>query len=66
MNSSNNVMRHQHRDLSEEKKRQVLEIKDLGSAFIHLLNRLQDTREINISRERIEEAVMWAVKGITK
>jgi hypothetical protein len=76
----NNTMRHQYRVLSDREKAAMVAVKDKGKEFLALLDDLasplvkiegtdlaQGTfdRELWIARERIEEAVMWAVKHIT-
>lgn len=47
-------------------KRQMQEIKDLGLHFHGYLEGIGSSREISIAKTKIEEAVMWAVKHITK
>jgi hypothetical protein len=42
------------------------DIKDIGLEFSDLLDTLEGSREISIAKTKIEEAVMWAVKSITK
>lgn len=63
-----NRMRHEKRALSDVEKAQVLQVKDAGLAFLRLVDEI-DTghalREIALAKTKIEEAVMWAVKGIT-
>lgn len=61
-----NSVRHQYRVLSEEEKATMAEIKDKGLEFLNLLDRLAQDRETALARTKIEEAVMWAVKGLTK
>jgi hypothetical protein len=62
----NSPLRHQYRVLSEQDKADVTMVKDAGLVFIKALDHLPDGREKSIARTKIEEAVMWAVKGITK
>lgn len=66
----NNTVRHKYRVLTEEEKADMLRVKDLGADFLDLLDNLNvhpySTREISIAKSKIEEAVMWAVKHITK
>jgi hypothetical protein len=73
--TANNVMRHEYRILSEEEKAQMKQIKDLGSEFLLLLHQVGHTnpdserfatRELSLAGTKIEEAVMWAVKHITR
>lgn len=76
----NNTMRHQYRVLTDAEKANMQAIKDKGLEFLDLLDALRTPpvpiegsdmcagtidRELIIARERIEEAVMWAVKHIT-
>lgn len=78
--TANNAVRHQYRVLSDAEKAQMVAVKDKGAEFLALLDDLQPAplpfgedgmamgiccRELMIARERIEEAVMWAVKHIT-
>ena len=62
----NNTMRHAYRVLTEEEKNQMEEIKDIGLSFFQMVGELGHTRETQLAQDRIEEAVMWAVKHITK
>jgi len=61
----NNVMRHEYRVLTEEEKLAMKAIKDQGLEFIQFLERFGPSREISLSKTKIEEAVFWAVKHIT-
>lgn len=62
----NNTMRHQYRVLSEQEKADMVEIKDAGLAMLKVLMRFEGSREMSIAKTKLEEAVMWAVKHITK
>lgn len=66
INNDPNVMRHNYRVLNEQEKADIVDIKDAGMAFIRTLDRFPTTREVAIARTKVEEAVMWAVKSITK
>jgi len=63
---ANNVMRHEYRVLGPEEKAQMQGIKDLGLQFHNLLEHIGTSRELSLAKTKIEEAVMWAVKHITK
>ena len=64
--TKNNVMRHEYRILSEQEKLVMKAIKDKGYEFLDiLLTKCPAGRETALARTKIEEAVMWAVKGIT-
>jgi hypothetical protein len=62
----NNTMRHQYRVLNDVEKRQMTEIKDIGLHFHSYLDGVGSSREMSIAKTKIEEAVMWAVKHITR
>lgn len=62
----NNVMRHEYRVLSDEEKLQMKQIKDLGLQMVELLNLIGQSRELSLAKTKIEEAVMWGVKHITR
>ena len=62
---ANNVMRHEYRILSDEEKRQMKAVKDLGLDFVTLCESMGKARELSLAITKIEEAVMWAVKYIT-
>lgn len=71
----NNIMRHEYRVLSEDEKRLMQALKDRGLDFVHLLHGIGNTdptgerqasRELSLAQTKIEEAVLWAVKHITR
>ncbi len=62
----NNVMRHQYRVLDEIEKQKMKQVKDTGLLFLELVAGLGTSRETSIAKTKIEEAVMWAVKHITR
>lgn len=62
----NNTMRHAYRVLSDEEKANMQAIKDAGLAFHELVDGIGQSREISLAKTKIEEAVMWAVKHITR
>jgi hypothetical protein len=62
----NDAMRHEYRVLTENEKVQIKLIKDFGLAFIQKCENLGESRELSLAKTKIEEAVMWAVKHITK
>jgi hypothetical protein len=62
----NNTMRHQYRVLTDAEKHNMTTIKDLGQTFFELVGALGYTRETSLAQTKIEEAVFWAVKHITK
>ena len=62
----NNVMRHEYRVLSEAEKANMQAIKDIGLHFYDQLELMGQSRELSLAKTKIEEAVMWAVKHVTK
>lgn len=62
----NNVMRHAYRVLSDVEKQTMQEIKDKGLELHELLEKAGNSRELSIAKTKVEEAVMWGVKHITK
>ena len=63
--AENSPVRHAYRVLSEEEKARVAALKDHGQAFLDSIASDQG-REFALARTKIEEAVMWAVKGLTR
>jgi hypothetical protein len=61
----NNVMRHAYRVLSDDEKKAMQEIKDMGLAFYEKIAALGNSRELSVAKTKTEEAVMWTVKHIT-
>jgi hypothetical protein len=62
----NNDVRHQYRVLTEPEKKAMVAVKDAGAAFLETLDQFcHPGRETSLAKTKIEEAVMWAVKGIT-
>ena len=65
-NNDPNVMRHNYRVLTEAEKLQMQQIKDMGLAMHEFLMGIGMSRELSLARTRLEEAVMWSVKHITR
>jgi hypothetical protein len=64
--TANNAVRHTYRVLTDEEKVQMINLKDLGAEFIQCCESIGKSRELSLAITKIEEAVMWAVKSITK
>jgi len=62
----NNVMRHEYRVLTTDEKEQMRAVKDIGKTYYDLCDRIGSSRELSLAKTKIEEAVMWAVKHITR
>lgn len=63
---TNNVMRHEYRVLSEDEKAKMQALKDKGVELYQLIDSLGSSRETSLAKTKCEEAVMWAVKHLTK
>jgi hypothetical protein len=63
--TANNAVRHKYRVLTDAEKQQMLEIKDLGQAFLDKCEEIGDSEEISIAKINAKQAVMWAVKHVT-
>lgn len=63
--TTNNIMRHQYRALTDEEKFMMAELKDMGLAFVERCNVIGNSRELSLAKTKMEEAVMWAVKHVT-
>jgi|HubBroStandDraft_6_1064221.scaffolds.fasta_scaffold01098_7 hypothetical protein len=63
----NNAVRHQYRVLSDPEKAAMVRLKDLGLGFLKAIDDCVPVgRERSLARTKVEEAVMWAVKGLTQ
>lgn len=62
----NNVMRHQYRVLSDDEKKIMTLVKDKGLELHTILESMGTSRELSIAKTKAEEAVMWAIKHLTK
>ena len=62
----NNVMRHVYRVLSDDEKAQMQALKDKGLELHDLIESIGASRELSLAKIKTEEAVMWAVKHITR
>ena len=63
----NNDVRHQYRILTDAEKAAMVRLKDLGLDFITAIDAcVPHGRERSLAKTKVEEAVMWAVKGLTQ
>lgn len=62
----NNVMRHAYRVLTDAEKAQMQAIKDKGLELHSLIESIGKSRELSLALTKTEEAVMWAVKHLTR
>jgi len=63
--TANNAVRHKYRVLSDAEKQQMVDLKDLGAAFIAKCDEIGGSRELSLAKTNAEQAVMWAVKHVT-
>jgi hypothetical protein len=59
-------VRCKYKELEAEQHFQIASIKEIGQELIDLLNSLPESRELALAKVRVEEAVMWAVKAVSK
>ena len=62
---SPDVMNKEPKKLSEQQVKNISLIKNIGNGFHEMLELLPKSREISLAKTKLEEVVMWAVKGIT-
>jgi hypothetical protein len=61
-----NAMRHVYHVLSDEDDKKMREVKLYGKELYALIESLGSSREVSLALTRVEEAVMWAVKHLTR
>lgn len=61
-----NDVRSEYRPLSEADVADVQMIKNLGQQFIDHVSSIGTSRELSLAKTKAEEAVMWAVKHVTR
>lgn len=64
--NNGNIMRHNYRVLSDVEKEKMTQLKDLGAQFTLLCDSIGSSRELSLAKTKMEEAVMWSVKHVTK
>ncbi len=64
--SESNVMRTNYRVLDEKDKDMIAAIKNQGLALHVLIASAGPSRETSLALTKVEEAIMWAVKHVTK
>lgn len=61
-----NVVRPIYRELTDDEKSLVNSLKDQASVLYSTIESIPDGREKSLAKTKLEEAIMWAVKGVTK
>lgn len=64
--ADNNIMRHAYRPLDRTEVAQMENIKNAGLSLWTLLNSLGTSRELSLAKTKVEEAVMWGTKHVTR
>lgn len=64
--TANNAVRHAYRVLTDAEKQQMVDLKDIGAAFIAKCQEIGGSRELALAITNAEQAVMWAVKHVTR
>lgn len=59
------VMRNKYKELTEDDKRQMRELKDMAEGLHNYIEGLGASRSISIAKTKLEEMVMWATKHIS-
>lgn len=68
MAEETNIFRPVYRELTDIEKKNVEEIKEKANELYHLFPKTDGrgkNREVAVAMTKLEESVMWAVKGIT-
>lgn len=52
--------------LNEQEKSQMKQVKDMGLDFHNFIDGLGMSSEVSLAKTRVEEAVMWATKHLTR
>lgn len=65
INNTSDV-RHNYRVLTDAEKAAMTRLKDLGQAFINACKDLGESRDLSLAITHAEDAVMRAVRHITK
>ncbi|MEO0449082.1 MAG: hypothetical protein AAFZ74_02045 [Pseudomonadota bacterium] len=57
--------RKQHRQLTDDEKALIEEIKDGAQALEASLEKMENSREKSLALTNLEQAIMWSTQGIT-
>lgn len=59
------IFRKEYKPLTDAQKGEIESIKDLAGQLYTEIDLMIDCREKSIAKTKLEEVVMWAVKGVT-
>jgi len=63
------IFRQSYRVLTDDEKQMIADIKDQAAVMLDCIDvcpAVNRGREIDLAKTKLEEAVMWAVKAVTK
>jgi len=60
-----NTMRSTYRTLHPDEVAQINDIKALGQKLLEAIGRGHPCREGSLAKTKVEEAIMWATKGVS-
>ncbi len=63
---NNDPMRKNYRVLTDDEKRHMTTFKIMGEEFLEKCDHTGQSRELSLAKTKMEEAVMWAVKHVTR
>lgn len=59
-------MRREYRPLTDVEKKTMDSVKSIGQNFYDACDLIGTSRELSLAKTKVEEAVMWAVKHISR
>lgn len=62
---ANDVFRKAYRQLNSDEALTLEGIKNTATVLYDCFDRIPPSREASLAKTKLEEAVMWAVKGLT-
>lgn len=60
------IVRTEYKTLTTDEESQVRHLKECGAELLRVLDGIGSSRELSLAKTRIEEAVMWGVKHLTR
>lgn len=63
--TTKNDVRQEYPEISNRQKRLIAKVKDIGLELMDTFDESRPSRELSIAKTKVEEAIMWAVKGIS-
>lgn len=60
------ALRPEYKELDEQRKGNIGQIKTLAIELYAIFADSEPSREMSLAKTKLEEAVMWAVKSLTK